>query len=400
MFDASSFAGVRSPTSATFLHTNMLSRPFVPSRFLRSVYGTGPFIDYCRSRAVGFDQAPSGRLRSEDARRWAAALAELPHDRQARLELELATVNEMAGEEGNRRLLEGAAGGEIPDASVPAGAPLALWFLVNREGLFREVFLRHTTEEPGPWRCGRAAKRLSPSELDAKAAALAAALAAFFRRADGQAWCVAEAHRLSGAVLVLARVGGRLCFLEAFDDEGRAAPRRLRPARTISFLYRDDGAVLLQSHLRSRERVAALLNLFGEAVLGSRVEPDGEAFDLERLKAGFHPLPDAEDMESVRVKELSLRYPAREGRRQVVLQTLATDAPHAIDELLAHHAADGTLPRLRVAHAEIQVRLRVEGGAKSVGVRLWPDRSNLGAGPLADRLRGCLRRWGIATAPY
>jgi hypothetical protein len=53
----------------------------------------------------------------------------------------------------------------------------------------------------------------------------------------------------------------------------------------------------------------------------------------------------------------------------------------------------------RVSYAELQVTLRVEGGSKSFLLQLWSNRSNLGQTPLHERLRTCLRRWGL-FAPH
>jgi hypothetical protein len=103
-------------------------------------------------------------------------------------------------------------------------------------------------------------------------------------------------------------------------------------------------------------------------------------------------------MESVRVRSLHLRYPARAGRRRLTFETSASDEPTAIEEMLRAHVADGVLDDLRVTHAELQVRLRIEGGSRNYVIRLWPDSSNLGHTPLGDRFRSCLERWGLSRA--
>jgi hypothetical protein len=130
-------------------------------------------------------------------------------------------------------------------------------------------------------------------------------------------------------------------------------------------------------------------------VLGVPVAYDGAAFDLEPLQGPFHPLPDAEDMDLIRVKALHLRYPERLGRRQVKLETVLSDKTSAIEELLHAHVRDVIRGQLRVCHADLQVRLRVEGGTKNYVIRLWPNRSNLNHTPLGNRFRACLKRWGL-----
>lgn len=171
----------------------------------------------------------------------------------------------------------------------------------------------------------------------------------------------------------------------------------MRPALPILFVYYPhDGTVLLKSHLRARDRIVELFQQFGTAVLGSPVMYDAEAIDLELLKQPFHPLPDADDMELIRVKTLHLCYPIHARRRQVKLETLTSDATDAIDHLLRSHISSVSLAQLRVCHAELQVRLRVAGARKNYLIRLWPNRCNLGQTQLGDRFRTCLRNWGIS----
>ncbi len=55
----------------------MFVRSLHPRRLLRSLYGTGPFIDYCAERHIPFDQTTDGAMTEEHARAWDAALATL-----------------------------------------------------------------------------------------------------------------------------------------------------------------------------------------------------------------------------------------------------------------------------------------------------------------------------------
>src|SRR5439155_23978377 len=117
------------------------------------------------------------------------------------------------------------------------------------------------------------------------------------------------------------------------------------------------GTVLLRSRLRSRDHIRTLFSLFGECVLQAPVEYRDSLFDLDCLKRPFHPLPDAPDLEMVRVRALHPRYPERVGPRQVKPDTLASDGPSAIEELLRAHVGDGALlDDLRVSHAQLELR--------------------------------------------
>jgi hypothetical protein len=374
----------------------MFAREFRPARLLRTLYGTEPFLTYCRLRAIPFDHAAAGA----DLRGWAAAVSKLPSEVQARVELELAQVNELSGRDGIAHLLEAAGDGKEPPLTVPAGPPLALWFLVHRPDLFQEVFFHHEVRETHSWRCGSGPRGLPADDLERKADALRDALRRFFKLGEQRGpFAAVETHRLPEATCFAARVADRLHLIEGFGESGRPSLQRVRPALAVLFAYYPaTGSVLLKSPLRAAERVRALFHCFGRAVLGANVEPRAAAFDLEPLKRPFRPLPDRHDLELVRVKSLHLRYPARLGRRQVKLETLSSDEPAAIEQLLRAHVPEEAASELIVCHAELQVRLRTGGRSRSYVVHLWPDRSSLNTSPLGGRLRECLRRWGLSDA--
>lgn len=358
-------------------------------RFLRAACGTDVFRAYCRDRDLPVVAVPTRAA----ARAWAEAL---PTDRRGRVDSELAAVQEMGGREGCAHLLEAAGKAAAPD-TVPEGIPLALWFLLHAPDVFWDVFFHHEPQTLDPRYVGRAEPGLSVPDPAAGAQALAAALGAFFREHDGAGrGCTAQAYRLPGCVYVAAQVAGRDRIEDGFSPHGAVERLFLPATRHVTFAYYPhDGTVLIRAPVRSPDRVAALLACFGRLVLGSPVAYPGACFALERLRHRFRPLPDAADMESVRLKALHLRYPGRAGRRQIRLDTVSGDAAGAVEDLLAAHAGDDTLAGCQVAHAVLQVRLRVAGRGKNYLVRLWPDRCDVGPGAIGDRLLACLRRWGL-----
>lgn len=379
----------------------MSRRTFFADRTLRNLLGTEPFAAYCRKHRIPFDLAQANLSLREAARQWTAALAQLPAEQGALIDLELARVNELADDEGNRHLLDAAQGEEIPRDDIPSHAPLALWFFLHHPDLFNEVFLQHEIQEMQSWRTFQTTPGLAVEDLLSRSSLLADRLKAFFHAHEGTGrFCVVETHRVTNSACFVAHIADRLQFVESFTEGGEPAMQKLRPALPLLFVYYPaDGSLLVKSHLRSRERILELLRCFDEAVLGVTLDEKSLApvFNLDRLKQPFHPLPDAEDMELVRVKALHLRYPERLGRRQVKLDTLVTDTPTAIEELLRVHVGGPQhVAQLSVAHAQLQVRLRLNGGrGKNYLIRLWPNRCNLNQTPVGERLRICLRRWGL-----
>jgi hypothetical protein len=375
----------------------VIARAFHPARLLRTLWGTGVLSDYCRLRGIPF--AAAGRWREGTPARWDAAVALLPPELRAQVELDLAQVHELSGRDGNAHLEEAAGDGEVAPADVPGGAPLALWYFVRHPDLFQTVFFHHEARDARAWRMARAPSGLAVEDLPARARALAAGLRPFFGRGGGEGpFAAVEAHRIPGSVCFAAYVADRVRLVDGFTAAGNRTLQRLRPSRTVLFAYAPaDGAVLLRSPLRSADRVRDLYGCFGREVLGCAVVPGGPVFDLDRLTRPFRPLPDAPDMHSIRVKALHLRYPERSGRRCVKLETLTGDTPTAVEELLRVHGGEAAAG-LSVTYAEIEVRLLVAGRAKACLVRLWPDRCSLDRSPLGERLRACLRRWGLARA--
>jgi hypothetical protein len=265
--------------------------------------------------------------------------------------------------------------------------------------LFRDAFLQHEASEAHAWRTARARPGIAVDDVAARAKALGNAVGDFFRSHAGTGrFCAVEAHALPEVVCFAARVADRVQLVEGFTEDGRPALQRVRSSLAVLFAYcLGDGSVRLKAPVRADDRARELFQRFGQAVLREPVTGFGPVFDLDRLKRPVLLLPDADDMEDVRVKALHLRYPARSGRRSLRLETLPRDAPEAMDELLRSHVGEKAA-EFAVCYAEIQVRLRTGDRARCHLIRLWPDRCNLDHTPLGARLRRCLARWGIQYA--
>jgi hypothetical protein len=380
----------------------MFVRNFYPDRFLRTICGTDPFRDYCRERGIAFDVASTAAMQAEDYQRWLTALAGLPNDHQVQIDLEFARINEMADRDAVAHCLKAAEGQELPSDQIPGEAAVALWFFLHHPKIFHEVFLHQEAAEREGWHNAQAPSGLGLNYLEAKAAALAASLKDFFQAREGIGrFCAVDAYHLSEAYCFVAHISDRVQVVEAFTSRGELNVQRLWPAVPVLFAYYpQDGTVLLKSHLHSSDWILELFQRFARAVLGVELGQEhclGHVFELDLLKRRFDPLPDADDMQMVRVKTLHLLYPERQGRRQVRFETLLSDEQFAVPHLVqAHLTGVGLFDQLQVAHAELQIKLHVDGESKSYIVRLWPNRCNLSQTPLAERFRACLQRWGIS----
>lgn len=379
------------PLAAVIRFLPVFSRAFHLSHYLVTVLGTEPFDEFCRTRGIPFRATHT----AADADRWAAALASLGPDERLRVELELAEAAELSAVDGTAHLVA-AAGNYLPPADVPAGMAVALWFYLHRPDVFREVLSHHDIREDYCWRRAKSVAEIQVTDLPAKAAALKEELrSAFGRDAGIGRFCAMDTERCTDALWFLARVIDRIRCVEHFTDGGEEELRYIRPAFNVFFVYTPhDGVIWLKSPVRASNRIRDLFQCFGTAVLAAPVAFGGTVFDLDRLKRPFHPLPDADDMELVRVKSLHLCYPQRRGRRRVTFETLPCDVRDAMQEMLRDHGG-GEASELRVSHAELQVRMRVGGRIIDHLIRLWPDRYSLSRTPLGQRLFECLRRWGL-----
>src|SRR5262249_25460616 len=149
-------------------------------RLLQSLLGTEVFADYCRLREIPFNADPVGPSPEDNLQRWFDVLTRLSPDHQARIERELAEVNELSAGHAFDHLLAAGDGGDLPPASIPAGAPLALWFYLHHAALFREVYLHHEMRDITAWRTARADPHLALGDVRKRAADLARGLRRFF----------------------------------------------------------------------------------------------------------------------------------------------------------------------------------------------------------------------------
>lgn len=381
----------------------MFTRTFDPRQFLRFACGTEPFSDYCLQRGIDFEQLPSWLRREDEYPRWQTALKSLSAAEQARIELELAQVNEMADAVSLEHLIHVADGRDLPPDSIPAGAAQALWFFLHHPSLFQEAFLQQEIAEVDAWRTARAPAGIVIDELPGKQHALTESLKQFFRMQEGTGrFCAVDAYQLKDAFCFVGHISDRLQLLTVFTDEGEQVTQAARPGVPLLFVYYPgDGRLLLKARQRSHERLLGLLQCFGQAVLGVRLDNRclAPVFRLDLLKRRFDPLPDQSDFVSVRVKALHFVHPGRRGRRRVKLETLSADDQFAILDLLEEHGGSEVVrEQLIVVYAELEVTLRIEGGTKRYLIRLWPDRCSLNQTNLGERLSACLRRWGLTYA--
>jgi hypothetical protein len=381
----------------------MLARTFHPRQFLRYVYATEPFVEYCERRGIPFDQLLGMQMRDDDFHRWRDVLARLSESEQAGVELELAQVNELADADAIAILTEACAERSLPPETLPGDPARALWFFLWHPATFRDVLLQREVGEIDAWRTAQGPADRSVTDLPNRQRDLAESLQAFFRMHDGTGrYCVVDAFTRNGATCFAAYLSDRLQLFDVFTDVGKRATRADRPAIPLLFVYEPaSGVILLMTRLRSTRRILDLVRLFGKAVLGAELGGDclRPAYRLDVLKRQFDLPADRSDMEAARVKSLHLAYPERSGRRRIKLETLAGDDRFAIRELLRTHVGDdATLDALDVQYAELEVRLRAACGRTAHVIRLWPDRTNLSQTPTGDRFRACLRRWGLTHA--
>ena len=362
-------------------------------RFLDCVAGSAVFRAYCRRcqipRSFSLGACPVG----EAAARWIEALSSLPEARRLQISREQAAVYELDSGRGVMHLLAAGGAVDLPPADIPDGGPLALWFLLRDPELFWEVFYQHRHPEPDVWHAGRVTAGLQMT--NSAVSALAGPLEAFFRRQ--RVLCGAHTvatHRLSSGVCFVARGAGRPGSIDSAPVDRRFR-RPVHPSPSVQIAYYpDDGTILVKASPGPPDTARSLLDGFARNTLGLASGNIDPAFAIDRLRYPFRPLPD-DEVEMACVRTLHLRHPARAAGRSLILQSQTSDAPSAVDEMLARYVGPAELVELQVSHAELHVRLRVAGRPKDHLVRLWPDRCDVGTGASGDRILRSLRRWGL-----
>src|SRR5205085_11701198 len=88
-------------------------------------------------------------------------------------------------------------------------------------------------------------------------------------------YCVADAFPLAGATCFVAYLSDRLHLVDVFTDAGEHTTRAERPAVPLLYVYEPaTGRILLKTRLRSRQKLRALVQHFGTAVLGVELPDD------------------------------------------------------------------------------------------------------------------------------
>lgn len=343
------------------------------ARFLRAVRQGNQLARYCQSRRV--PPPPPGACSPDAARAWAEKLGALDREDRDRMGREVDAVGELSSPCASAHLHAAGGGGQVPPH---AGSPAldALWFLLHRPAVFWGVFSRHLRSRHEVWLAARAAPGLfqgcgEPGAGGHPVGAVAGG--------SGAGAAPPETHRLPQG----------LAFVWASVSPGAGGAR---PGAQLCY-YPADGMVLFRGTPAAGQRHQSLFHVLAASVLDGRIDTERPVFALDRLLQPFRPPPDNADMERVCVRSLELRYPERAGRRSIRLQAAGSDAPCAMEHLLAEHA--GTARGLRVAFAELHIRLSGGGVRKDYPVRLWPDRCDVGRGPVGDRFLACLRHWGL-----
>ena len=204
----------------------MFARTFIPWQLLRHVYGTEPFVQYCQSRSLAFEQRPGLAMERDDFARWQAVLKGLPEAEQAKVELELAQVNEMAHMDTVAQLLAAARERGLPSDLVPGETALALWFLLHYPELFQEVFFQHEVGEIGAWRTIRVPRDTAVPDFSVRKEALANSLKECLKLQEGTGrFCVVDVHPLQGSYCFIAYLSDRLQLFDVFTEEGKHTTR-------------------------------------------------------------------------------------------------------------------------------------------------------------------------------
>src|SRR5437764_11699443 len=100
----------------------MFTFTFHPRPFLRRLYGTQAFLEYCDSRNIPFPQRAGATMSDADFHKWVQALGQLDEPEQARVNLELGQVHEMARPDAADLLLTALRPRALPPEDVPGPA--------------------------------------------------------------------------------------------------------------------------------------------------------------------------------------------------------------------------------------------------------------------------------------
>ncbi|MBI1813294.1 hypothetical protein HY285_05425 [Candidatus Peregrinibacteria bacterium] len=232
----------------------MFKRNFYHDRFLQNVYGSEPFIEYCKSREISFTQTKNAAAKVEDLKRWEQARSKLSGKKQADIELELSQVNELANRDSIYHLIDVCVQRDLPSDLIAGEAAQALWFLLHQPDVFEEVFFNEEIMGIESWQNAAAQAGVTIGDTKRHHDSLEKELMRFFKIHEGTGrFCAIQSYHFkdSKCFVFIGHVSDRLQFFEGFNESGEHQQQRVRPAFQVIFAYYPaDGTILLKSRQR------------------------------------------------------------------------------------------------------------------------------------------------------
>jgi hypothetical protein len=387
-----------------------MSRIYSPKTFLRQTPNAllkAYFVKKGLLKDIDFDKL--GKTKADRVMQAIDGLA--PGDR-TKTEADFRAVNEMACAAGTRAILEEATNFHKKDWAA-AFEPMknhyerAFWTFLHEPGIFHVAGYLAEMDSLGSWRRRFAGKKLKPAVEKSDLEALKQGVTAHYAKEGRGHNCHVDNY--------LRQNPERHCYFVypedyattdmEFDDTGQFRERARKPAFEVVFVYRPEEGLLEVNASGKKEQVEALMEVFGQTILGLDHLPDKDmepAFDLSGLKRrdiAFTTDP-TDGIDAVTVRRLRLDLPGAASRCIILEASASAQKPQAVYDLMdtALNKQNVPLESVKVSQAKLRIAFKAEKGqrAKTLTFEVsLPDRCTLKDDPHDQVAKKYLRLWKL-----
>jgi hypothetical protein len=335
---------------------------------------------------------------------------------QESVDVDFATVSELATDGGSRLIYEEAAFLKKPWVSkldgVANDCERALLALIEDRPFVETVLAYNEMDRfaESRWQRWNVGKRLHVNEDEEHQKKLEKAICAIFKD-DGRG-------RRCHLDPVSRHDPERYCVFAypedypktdlGYDDQDRFIRHIRRTATEIIFVYRREDGILEMIAGGDQKRREKIAEAFCKVILGLKALPDPRAnppFQLDVLKRGdfaFKTAP-ADNIETVEIRLLRFDLPGKGYRRLVLSGRPTPEMPNVLRSMVEDAIDKSKVPlsELHVSQARLSFKFRGKGGKRGKALTFevtYPDRCNLKDHGLDAVAKKYLAEWKIASA--
>lgn len=363
---------------------------------------------YCASNDIPFK---TKKVKSDkaDARQseFLAFLGSLKqHATRQNIEADFDEVHDMSTNKGCQLLIQTARMEkiELPDDMEKDWPPadIAMWFYLNAPEQFQMAVPEYALTQSAGWTPFRVEQVADATAVRNSRNMLIERISKYFTTREGRGqYCKIDFIERDEFICAVANPANYTQREYYYDTQTGNLDKSFtfKPPFRVYFLYRpDDRMLMVKSNGRSKQR-SELADIFARIVLKQGLSKlDIIGYDLDRLLRRDFDFPLIDDLVSVSVTALTVKYPAGVG---TTIGFTTTYKEHGMTRLVDDLARCNISPHdVEVVRAKLVMKFDnvpnlAKREKKQMTIDLTPDNCTLGCKPIDDMARAVLRAWNI-----